>query len=98
VNRCGRAGLSQVIRKHRSIRADTSLGRGAQPAMGRKEAMNVTMICPNLQCGRTLVAADTARGKVVRCAHCQQLFMVPPRQNGTPEEPVEAAGKPAKKG
>jgi hypothetical protein len=35
------------------------------------------MICPNLKCGRTVVAPDTARGKVVRCAHCQHLFMVP---------------------
>jgi hypothetical protein len=35
------------------------------------------MICPNLKCGRTVVAAESARGKVVRCAHCQTLFLVP---------------------
>jgi len=35
------------------------------------------MICPNLRCGRTVVAADSARGKVVRCGHCQTLFIVP---------------------
>ena len=39
--------------------------------------MSVTMICPNLKCGRTVVAADAARGKVVRCGHCQALFLVP---------------------
>jgi DNA-directed RNA polymerase subunit RPC12/RpoP len=39
--------------------------------------MAVTMICPNLKCGRTIVAAESARGKVVRCAHCQILFLVP---------------------
>ena len=35
------------------------------------------MICPNLKCGRTIVAEDSMRGKILRCAHCQQLFMVP---------------------
>ncbi len=35
------------------------------------------MICPNLRCGRTVVAADSARGKVVRCGHCHTLFIVP---------------------
>jgi LSD1 subclass zinc finger protein len=35
------------------------------------------MICPNLKCGRTVAAPDSARGKVVRCAHCRTLFMVP---------------------
>lgn len=41
------------------------------------------MICPNLKCGRTVVAPDTSRGKVVRCAHCQQLFMVPATAKST---------------
>jgi hypothetical protein len=35
------------------------------------------MICPNLKCGKTVVAADSARGKVVRCVHCRSAFMVP---------------------
>jgi hypothetical protein len=52
--------------------------------------MAVTMICPNLKCGRTVVAAESARGKVVRCAHCQILFLVPrdaasAREAKTPE-------------
>jgi LSD1 subclass zinc finger protein len=45
------------------------------------------MICPNLQCGRTVVAAEGARGKVVRCAHCQTLFLVP-REVKRVEPPV----------
>lgn len=41
------------------------------------------MICPNLKCGRTVVAADTMRGKVVRCAHCQMAFLVPQATRGS---------------
>jgi hypothetical protein len=58
--------------------------------------MAVTMICPNLKCGRTVVAAESARGKVVRCAHCQILFLVPKDAGSAgetkpaePPEPVE---------
>gem|GEM_PF-2052476 len=40
----------------------------------------VTMICPNLKCRRTLVAPESMRGKIVRCAHCRQPFMVPLRR------------------
>jgi hypothetical protein len=47
--------------------------------------MSVTMICPNLKCGRTVVAADAARGKVVRCGHCQALFLVPRETRGPAE-------------
>lgn len=39
--------------------------------------VSVTMICPNLKCGRTVVAPDNLRGKVVRCVHCETAFMVP---------------------
>lgn len=58
--------------------------------------MPVTMICPNLKCGRTVVAAEAARGKVVRCAHCQILFLVP-RDAGSAGEtkPSEAQQQPA---
>ncbi len=51
--------------------------------------MAVTMICPNLKCGRTVVAAESARGKVVRCAHCQILFLVP--RDATSAREVKAA-------
>lgn len=51
------------------------------------------MICPNLRCGRTVTANDAARGKVVRCAHCQQLFLVPIASSGSsaanPSPPAE---------
>ncbi len=59
--------------------------------------MPVTMICPNLKCGRTVVAPDNARGKVVRCAHCQQLFMVPADAPYTPpKQDQEGEKRPAK--
>jgi len=44
--------------------------------------MPVTMICPNLSCRRTVVAPESARGKLVRCAHCDQLFRVPAATSG----------------
>lgn len=76
-------------RPHRSDRYDH------QPVSYRlSEAtplVSVTMICPNLRCGRTVVAADSARGKVVRCGHCQTLFMVPRDIRSTPApSPTEA--------
>lgn len=40
------------------------------------------MICPNLKCGRTVVAPDSARGKVVRCVHCNSTFIVPQSRTG----------------
>ena len=65
--------------------------------------MPVTMICPNLKCGRTVIAPDKARGKVVRCSHCEQLFMVPtvePKAAATTQSDggaKKAASAPAKK-
>lgn len=55
----------------------------------------VTMICPNLKCRRTLVAPESMRGKIVRCAHCRQPFMVPLRRQElfTPTESPQAAGE-----
>lgn len=63
--------------------------------------MAVTMICPNLKCGRTVVAAEAARGKVVRCAHCQILFLVPrdvrSTGEGAPAEPPPAQPEDTKR-
>ncbi len=42
--------------------------------------MAVTLVCPNLKCGKTMVTDDGARGKVVRCVHCNKPLMVPPLQ------------------
>jgi hypothetical protein len=59
------------------------------------------MICPNLKCGRTVVAAEAARGKVVRCAHCQILFLVPrdarSTGEGAPAEPPPAQPEDTKR-
>ncbi|MBN2446423.1 MAG: hypothetical protein JXO22_06855 [Phycisphaerae bacterium] len=46
--------------------------------------MGVTLICPNLGCGRIIVVPDSARGQIVRCAHCNQPFLVP-NGAGVPE-------------
>lgn len=61
--------------------------------------MSVTMICPNLKCGRTVVAPENARGKIVRCGHCEQVFRVPagpaaapPATPSPPEEPAKQRG------
>ncbi len=53
------------------------------------------MICPNLKCGRTLVAAESSRGKVVRCAHCQTLFLVPREPRQREVRPTEEPSPPA---
>ncbi|MCP5119590.1 MAG: hypothetical protein GY953_53000 [bacterium] len=50
--------------------------------------MPVTMICPHLSCGQTIVAPDGARGKVLRCAHCKQTFLVPAETREAPEDGV----------
>lgn len=59
--------------------------------------MPVTMICPNLQCGATVVAPDAARGKVVRCAQCSQLLMVPIGAAGAAPPAESSNDKSAKK-
>ena len=56
---------------------------------------SVTMICPNLKCRRTVVAPESARGKVVRCAHCQQLFLVP-KKAAAPAPPGQEQAAKAK--
>jgi hypothetical protein len=59
--------------------------------------MAVTMICPNLKCQRTVVAPDSTRGKIVRCAHCHQPFMVPAKVVEPVTAPPEAAVDKGKK-
>lgn len=55
------------------------------------------MICPNLKCGRTVVAPESARGKVVRCAHCHSPFIVPrlpvPEPASAPPPEPEGGGE-----
>lgn len=52
--------------------------------------MPVTMICPNLTCRKTIVAPDGARGRLMRCAHCSQVFMVPVRESSAAQESTSA--------
>lgn len=53
-------------------------GDGGKCIMGTMTEQNVvTMICPNLGCGRTVSAPATARGQSVRCPHCNAAFRVP---------------------
>jgi hypothetical protein len=60
--------------------------------------MGITLICPNLSCSRTIVVPDWTRGKVVRCAHCSQPFLVPGRSDSvSPPPPVEEPVGAAKK-
>lgn len=59
--------------------------------------MAVTLICPNLQCSKTMVTDDALRGKVVRCVHCQRPLMVPQRQDhGPAPQPVAASSEKKK--
>ncbi|MFO0839321.1 MAG: hypothetical protein U1D55_12455 [Phycisphaerae bacterium] len=51
----------------------------------------VTMICPNLNCGQTVIAPPTARGKVVRCAYCNSPFRVP---DPSPNQPATVLIEP----
>jgi LSD1 subclass zinc finger protein len=39
--------------------------------------MAAQLMCPNIKCKKVLSVPDEARGKVVRCSHCQTAFRVP---------------------
>src|SRR5262245_55162977 len=39
----------------------------------RKIAMPVQIVCPNLRCRKLLSVPDDARGKIVKCHHCQTV-------------------------
>ena len=39
--------------------------------------MPVRVMCPNLRCCKVLIIPDDARGKMVKCQHCQSRFRVP---------------------
>lgn len=57
--------------------------------------MPVQLICPSLKCRKFLSVPESARGKLVRCQHCQTTFRVPGLKLPEPASPA-AAGKPAK--
>ena len=39
--------------------------------------MHCQLICPNLTCRKVLKAPEEARGKVVKCKHCNSMLRVP---------------------
>lgn len=39
--------------------------------------MPAQLMCPNITCRKILSIPDAARGKVVRCSHCQTALRVP---------------------
>ena len=49
--------------------------------------MPVQMLCPNLRCRKFLGVPDEARGKLVKCQHCQTTFRVPDARGGHKPEP-----------
>ncbi|MBW7905029.1 MAG: hypothetical protein LC135_06735 [Phycisphaerae bacterium] len=44
---------------------------------------SVTMICPNLNCGRTVTTPSSNRGRTARCPYCNALFRVPQESSHT---------------
>jgi len=42
--------------------------------------MPVVLMCPNLRCRKVLSAPDDARGKTVKCQHCQTVIKVPEKR------------------
>lgn len=59
---------------------DAECGRAGRVAMSAKVDLeqSITLICPNLTCGKMVVAPASARNKSVRCTYCQTPFRVPP--------------------
>lgn len=47
----------------------------------------LTLICPNLACGRMVVAPTTARTQAIRCTHCQTAFRVPAQAQAPADKP-----------
>ena len=60
--------------------------------------MNCQLICPNLRCRKILKVPEEARGKVVRCQHCETMLRVPTARRGGSDAngplPMPAANKP----
>jgi LSD1 subclass zinc finger protein len=49
--------------------------------------MAAQLMCPNIRCKKVLSVPEDARGKVVRCSHCQTAFRVPVPRQIVPDEP-----------
>jgi LSD1 subclass zinc finger protein len=50
--------------------------------------MAAQLMCPNIKCRKILSVPDEARGRVVKCSHCQTALRVPPAKPGavTPQK------------
>ncbi|HUB25765.1 MAG TPA: hypothetical protein VL992_10085 [Tepidisphaeraceae bacterium] len=46
--------------------------------------MPIMMLCPNLRCRKLLSVPEDARGKTVKCQHCQTIVRVPEKAAPTP--------------
>ncbi len=57
---------------------------------GVRETMPTQLMCPNIKCRKILSVPDEARGKIVRCSHCQTSLRVPPPKED-PKKPAVAA-------
>jgi LSD1 subclass zinc finger protein len=53
--------------------------------------MPTQLMCPNIKCRRILSVPDEARGKIVRCSHCQTSLRVPPPKEDPNKKPAGAA-------
>jgi len=53
--------------------------------------MTAQMMCPNLRCRKILAVPQEARGKQVKCQHCQTTFRVPEAKKTEPAAPAKAA-------
>ncbi len=51
--------------------------------------MSLQMICPNLRCRKILSVPEEARGKHVKCQHCQTTFRVPEARKTQPATPAK---------
>jgi LSD1 subclass zinc finger protein len=46
--------------------------------------MPTQLMCPNIKCRKILSVPEEARGKIVRCSHCQTSLRVPaPKEDPT---------------
>ncbi len=51
--------------------------------------MAARLMCPNINCRKILSVPDEARGKVVRCSHCQSSLRVPELKHPSADAPKE---------
>ena len=49
--------------------------------------MPAQLMCPNIKCRKILSVPDEARGRVVKCSHCQTQMRVPEIKPATPPPP-----------